>query len=155
MRAIRAWLPVVACAAAIFTFSGDEFSAANTSRILGPLLRWLFPDLTPATMAAVHMAVRKGAHLTEYALLGLLAFRALQLTLAISTPRAALLGLALVFAVSATDELRQSFIPSRTGAIADVVIDLTGGALGVCLLILVHRAAGVGPPPAPAPGPRS
>lgn len=154
-RAVRAWLAVAVCAAAIFVFSGDEFSAANTSRILGPLLRWLFPDLAPATMATLHMAVRKAAHLTEYGLLGLLAVRALRLTLAISTPRAALLGLAVVLAVSATDEFHQSFLPSRTGAITDVGIDLTGGALGVCLLILAHRAAGVGPPPAPAPGRRS
>jgi VanZ family protein len=150
---LRAWLAVAACTTVIFVFSGDEFSAANTSRILEPILRWLFPDIAPATMAAIHMAVRKGAHLTEYGLLGLLAARALRLTLAISTARAALLSLALVLAVSATDEFHQSFLPSRTGVISDVGIDLTGGALGVWLLILAHRAAGVGPPAA-VPGRR-
>jgi VanZ family protein len=155
VRARRAWLAVAACAGAIFVFSGDDFSAANTSRILGPLLRWLFPDLAPDAMATLHMAVRKAAHLTEYGLLGLLAFRALRLSLAISNARAALLGLGLVLLVSATDELRQSFIASRTGTIRDVCIDLVGGALGVGLLVLLHRAAGVGPPPAPAPGPRA
>jgi len=153
-RAWRAWLAVAACAGVIVFFSGDEFSAANTSRILEPLLRWLFPDLAPDAMATLHMAVRKTAHLTEYGLLGLLAFRALGLSLAISNARAALLGLGIVFLVSATDEFRQSFIASRTGTIRDVGIDLAGGALGVGLLVLLHRAAGVGPPPEPAPGPR-
>jgi len=153
-RAWRAWLAVAACASMILVFSGDQFSAANTSRILEPILRWLFPGLAPETMAALHFAVRKTAHLTEYGLLGLLAFRALRLSLAISPVRAALLGLGLVLAVSATDEFRQSFIASRTGTLRDVGIDLVGGALGVCLLVLVHRAAGIGPPPAPAPGRR-
>jgi VanZ family protein len=141
---------VAGCAVAILVFSGDDFSAANTSRILGPILRWLFPDLAPATMATLHFWVRKGAHLSEYGLLGFLAFRALRLSLAIPSSRAALLGLGIVLLVSGTDELRQSSLASRTGSLRDVGIDLAGGALGVLVLVLLHRAAGIGPPPAPA-----
>jgi VanZ family protein len=145
-RVLRAWLAVAACIAMILAFSGEDFSAGSTSRIIGPLLRWLFPQLDPATLHAVHAFVRKGAHLTEYALLGLLGFRALRLSLAVSLARTALLGIALVLAVAAADELRQSFLPTRTGSLADVAIDLFGGALGVCLLVAAHRAAGIGPP---------
>jgi len=90
-RARRAWLAVAACATLILLFSGDEFSAGATSRVFGPLLRWLFPDLDAASFHVLHLWVRKLAHLTEYALLGLLAFRALRLSLAISLPRTALL----------------------------------------------------------------
>ncbi len=144
--ALRAWLAVAACIAVILAFSGDEFSAASTSRILGPLLRWLFQEIRPATLYAIHLWVRKGAHVTEYAVLGLLAFRAFRLSLAISLPRTALLGLLVVLAVSATDELRQSFLASRTGSILDVGFDLAGGALGVCLVVAAHRVAGIGAP---------
>jgi VanZ family protein len=144
--ALRAWLAVAACIAVILAFSGDEFSAGSTSRILGPLLGWLFPEIRPATLHAIHLAVRKAAHVTEYAVLGLLAFRALRLSLAVSLPRTALLGLAIVLAVSATDELRQSFLATRTGSIFDVGFDLAGGALGVCLVVVAHRAAGIGAP---------
>lgn len=146
----RAWLAVAACAAVILIFSSDEFSAGSTSRFFGPLLHWLFPDLAGAKLLAVHFWIRKSAHLTEYAVLGLLAFRALRLSLALSLPRTALLGLLIVLGVAATDELRQSFIPSRTSSIVDVGIDLAGGALGVCLIIALHRAAGVGTPAAQA-----
>jgi VanZ family protein len=145
-RTLRAWLAVAACIGVILAFSGEEFSAGTTSRIIGPLLHWLFPHLDPATLYALHGFVRKGAHVTEYALLGLLAFRALRLSLAISLARTALLGITLVLAVAATDELRQSFLPSRTGSLVDVLIDLSGGALGVCLIVAAHRAAGIGPP---------
>ncbi len=145
-RALRAWLAVAACVGVILAFSGDDFSAQSTSRILGPLLRWLFPDLHHATLHAIHLWVRKAAHVTEYAALGLLAFRALRLSLAITLPRSALLGLGVVLAVAAADELRQSFLASRTGSIADVGFDLAGGALGVCLVVAAHRAAGIGAP---------
>ena len=150
-RVRRAWLAVAACTTVILVFSGDDFSAGSTSRILGPLLRWIFPGLDAASFQLLHMWVRKLAHLTEYAVLGLLAFRALRLSLAISLPRTALLGLALVLGVAASDELRQSFIASRTSSLIDVGIDLAGGALGVCLIIALHRAAGIGAPGAEAP----
>lgn len=145
-RALRAWLAVAACVGVILAFSGDDFSAQSTSRILGPLLRWLFPELPGATLHAIHVFVRKAAHVTEYAVLGLLAVRALRLSLAISPARCALLGLGVVLAVAATDELRQSYLASRTGSIADVGFDLAGGALGVGLIVAVHRAAGIGGP---------
>jgi VanZ family protein len=150
---LRAWLAVAACVALILLFSGDEFSAGSTSRIFGPLLRWLLPDAAPATLLGIHLWVRKTAHLVEYALLGVLAFRALRLTLDVSLPRTALLGLVVVLSVAATDELRQSLLASRTGSLVDVGIDLAGGALGVCLIIALHRAAGIGPPTSEAPRP--
>jgi VanZ family protein len=145
-RALRAWLAVAACIGAIIVFSGDEFSARSTSRIIGPILHWLFPDLPAATRQAIHHWARKGAHVTEYAVLGLLVFRALRFTLAISLLRCALLALAVVLTVSASDEFRQAFITSRTSSIADIGLDLLGGALGVCLLVAAHRAAGIGTP---------
>lgn len=146
--AVAAWLAVAACIVAILVFSGDEFSARSTSRILAPILRWLFPDLDAAAFHALHMGARKAAHVTEYALLGLLALRALRLSLAVSLARAAGLGLGLVLAVAATDEFRQSMLHSRTGSLADVGFDLAGGVLGVGLLVAAHRALGI---PAPRP----
>lgn len=151
-KELRAWLAVAACVGVIFVFSGDEFSAGATSRILGPLLHWLFPDLDPTSLHTLHIWVRKTAHVVEYAALGLLAFHALRVSLAVSLPRTGLLGLVVVLAVAATDELRQSFLPTRTGSIVDVGIDLAGGALGVCLLVALHRVAGIGAPRPEAPG---
>ena len=149
--AVRPWLAVAACIGVILLFSSDEFSAGSTSRIIGPLLRWLFPDLSPVALHALHGWVRKTAHVLEYAALGLLALRALRLSLAASLAHVSLGSLAIVLAVAATDELRQSFIASRTGSIVDVGIDLAGGALGVCLLVALHRIAGVGAPGSEAP----
>jgi len=141
-----AWLAVAACIAAILLFSGEEFAARNTSGILAAILRWIFPQIGADDLQRAHLLVRKGAHLSEYGVLGLLAFRALWLSLASPAPKLALMALALVLGVAATDELRQSFLPSRTGALADVALDALGGAIGLGAVLAAQRAAGVAAP---------
>lgn len=146
-RMLAAWLLVLLWVATILTLSADTFGAPNTSRYLTPLLRWLFPDITGNQIYRVHVLVRKSAHLTEYAVLGLLAFRALRLSLDVSAIRLVLLTLLLVLSVAGLDELRQATLSTnRTGSVTDVAIDFTGGAVGVLLIVALHRRLGVGPP---------
>ena len=129
--------PVVAWACFVLFASSSNFSASNTSRIIRPLLVWLFPDITEETLASVHFLVRKAAHLSEYALLALLAARAFR-----TSGRDALRRLwwlaafALVACVSLTDEYHQSFVPSRTGTIYDSLLDMTGGAVALACAAL-------------------
>jgi VanZ family protein len=51
-----------------------------------------------------------------------------------------------VLSVAGIDELRQATLASRTGSLADVALDLTGGAIGVLLIVALHRWLGVGAP---------
>ena len=134
--------------AAIWIFSGESFSAASTSRFITPFLRWLDPDISYQAILRTRFYIRKAAHLTEYAVLAVLAFRALRLSLAVSTLRVIGLAMGVVVAVAALDELRQSFLATRTGSLADVAINFTGGTLGVGLIVVLHRWLGIG---APAP----
>jgi VanZ family protein len=134
----RYWLPVVIWMAVIFSASGDHQSFQRSSRIIGPLVHWLFPNISEARLNAVVTAVRKGAHVTEYAILGLLLWRALRKP-ARSDPRpwswrAAGGGVGLVALYAASDEIHQTFVPSRQGSVWDVLIDTTGAVLGLLLL---------------------
>src|SRR5258706_6346953 len=61
-------------AALIFIGSGDVLSAAHTS-IVVRVARWLFPQASEFTLATILFLVRKGGHLTEYAILAWLAAR--------------------------------------------------------------------------------
>ena len=136
-RTISRYLPLILWMAFISFASTGNFSAGNTSRIIGPLVLWLFPNTTPETLLAIHGITRKLAHLTEYALLAILAARAFR-----GSPRAALrarwflASLALVVVYALIDEYHQSFVPSRTGTIYDSLIDITGG---LAALIIVRR----------------
>src|SRR3982751_2634027 len=77
-RFVRYWMPVIVWMALIFIGSTDVLSAAHTSRFLVPFLRWLDPEISLAALAAIQLAIRKLGHLTEYAILAMLLWRALR-----------------------------------------------------------------------------
>jgi VanZ family protein len=126
--------------AVMFCGSTDLLSAEHTSRFLTPILRWLKPNISAATVAQVHFLVRKAAHLAEYAILTGLLFRALSGLMRGFWVRASVaLVPALIFALA--DEFHQSFVASRTSSLGDVFIDFGGALLGVGILALIRRPA--------------
>ncbi len=52
------WLPVLAWMALIFTASSDTRSYEHSSRLVEPLLRWLFPHMSEAHVHAIHELLR-------------------------------------------------------------------------------------------------
>jgi VanZ family protein len=137
---LRYWGPVLVWFALIFTASADTKSAQHSSFFFAPLMRWLFPHLPPDTLDECHHLFRKCCHLAEYAILGALFWRAIRQPVK-GDPRPwnwaeAGLSLSGVFAYAATDEFHQIFVPTRTPAVTDVMIDTCGGALSLLLLWL-------------------
>jgi VanZ family protein len=109
-RLSTVWLPVVIWAAVIFTLS----SIPSLSTGLGT---W-------------DTILRKGAHLTEYAVLGGLLYRALG-----REP----LALAMGIAYAATDELHQYFVRGRHASPVDVAIDAVGVAIGMLVWLRLRE----------------
>jgi VanZ family protein len=134
-----AWLWVVVWIAVVQTFATDSFSASETSNIIGPLLRWLFPDAEATWIANVHFAIRKVSHFVVYAILALLALHALRLAFDRSPAWLAAASLALTLVVASIDEGRQIAARSRTGALSDVVLDMSGAASALLLVGAVRR----------------
>ena len=134
--------PLLLWIAFISFASTSEFSAANTSQLVRPLLLWLFPNLSEARLAAAHFLTRKAAHFTEYALLAFLARRAF-----ITSSHALIqrywfqLGLLMVVIYALLDEFHQSFLPSRTASIYDSALDVAGGVTILLIFKLYGRGA--------------
>src|SRR5947209_6961755 len=129
--------PLVVWLAFIFYASTGALSATNTSRIIEPLLRWLFPNITEAQLLGAHFVIRKLAHFTEYAVLALLAARAfLSSTKDLLHRRWLISALALVAVYALLDEYHQAFVPTRTASIYDSMIDTAGGATALVALAL-------------------
>ena len=129
--------------ALIFSASGDTHSYVHSSRLLAPLLHWLFPQMPEAWVDAVVGFARKWAHLTEYAVLALLLWRALRQPVK-NDPRPwswreARLALLTVALYGASDEFHQLFVATRDAAVHDVFIDTVGGAAGLLTLRLFGR----------------
>jgi VanZ family protein len=140
---IRYWLPALVWMGMIFAGSSDQGSFPRSSRIIGPILRWLFPHLSDEIIHATVVTVRKFAHLGEYAVLAVLLSHALR------KPRwgearpwdwsQAGRALALTALYAASDEFHQLFVPSRGASVWDVMLDTVGGAVGlVCLWAVVR-----------------
>jgi VanZ family protein len=109
-RFATVWLPVFAWAAVIFAFSS-------------------IPSLSSG-LGVWDTVLRKCAHITEYAVLGALLYRALG--------REAL-ALAIGIAYAATDELHQHFVRGRHTSPIDVAIDAVGVALGMLVWLRVRQ----------------
>jgi VanZ family protein len=134
-----AWFWVAAWIALVQIFATDSFSASETSNIVGPLLRWLFPDAEATWIANVHFAIRKASHFVVYAILALLALHALRLAFDRSPAWLAAASLALALVIASIDEGRQIAARSRTGALSDVVLDMSGAASALLLAGVVRR----------------
>jgi VanZ family protein len=140
---IKFWLPVLIWMALIFSASSDSHSYDHSSRLIAPLLHWLFPQMPATRVDAIVYFVRKCAHLTEYAVLALLLWRAVRRPVK-NDPRPwiwpeAGLALAIVFLYAASDEFHQIFVPTRTAQVSDVFIDTAGGAASLLALWMIGR----------------
>jgi VanZ family protein len=122
------WWPALLWAAAIWVLSTGIFGDAHTSRLFLPLLHWLFPAATQATLLHAHHLIRKSAHITEYFIFSLLMSRAIRLGHPGHRWRWSLVAIALLAGYATLDEYHQSFVPGRTPAGRDVLLDVVGGA---------------------------
>lgn len=96
-----------------------------------------------AQVKEFHLVIRKCGHLTEYAVLALLLWRAVRRPVKNDPspwiwPEAGL-ALAIVFLYGASDEFHQIFVPTRTAQVSDVFIDTAGGAASLLALWMIGR----------------
>lgn len=101
-----------------------------------PILHWLFPHASQAALAQMHYGVRKCAHFTEYFILSLLILRGIRAGRHETRLAWALAAIGVVAGYAALDELHQRFVPGRTPAVRDVLIDTTGGATAQAIAAL-------------------
>jgi VanZ family protein len=134
---LKYWLPVLVWMALIFSASSDSHSYEHSRGLFEPFLRWLFPQISQDNIGRIHHGIRKCGHLTEYAILALLLWRALNQSKNKLSPWSwpkVLGALLIVFLYAASDEFHQSFVPTRTPLFSDVLIDTAGGAIGLLAL---------------------
>lgn len=138
---MKAWLPALAWMALIFLFSHDSQSGEHSGlmmRLVEQALSLLGHRPEPGLLEAIHLGLRKLAHMVEFGVLYLLFRRA--------GPRP---GRAFLLTVlyAAFDEIHQCFVESRVGSLLDVGVDAMGAAL-----VLLWERRGRGDRPDVEPG---
>jgi VanZ family protein len=137
---LKYWLPPLLWAGLVSIFSGDGFSSANTSPLFLPLFEWLLPHATPERIQSFHYLIRKLGHFTEFFVLAMLLYRALRGGHGMLWQwRVASWTLSLVLLYAVADEVHQRFVPSRSGAWSDSLLDFFGGCCAVALLYVRYR----------------
>ena len=140
-RLLKTWIAAILWLIVIGLESTNFASSHNTSRILYPLLHFLF-KMDYAHFEHWHFFIRKGGHVFGYGLLCLLLFRAIRESLPVIgraswTLRWAGLAVLGTAIVASLDEWHQSYIPSRTGRWQDVVLDTCAG-IAVQILLAIY-----------------
>ena len=117
------WLPTIAWLIALFVLSTSAFSAANTSKVIVPILHFLFPWVSEPTIVVLHGLIRKAAHFTNYGIL---------FWILIHGPMAGrpYTALALCVCYAFLDEGHQILVPGRTPSLYDVALDSSGALFG-------------------------
>jgi VanZ family protein len=121
----------------VFGASTSLGAPHNTSYFIRPLLFWLDPRMSEETFEHWHFIIRKTAHFVEYAVLGLLAWRAVYKDPAFqsfSEGRQFRFALLLAALYASTDEFHQKFVPEREAAVRDVMLDTSGAGAGLLVL---------------------
>lgn len=138
-RLLSAWLPPLLCACLIFFFSSQTGAESGhlSGRITRLILHFLYPAFselpleTQSTwLETIGLIIRKGAHFTEFALLGFFIRRLLHFY---SLNRPLFLSWLLSTLYACTDEIHQLSVGGRSGMWQDVLIDSAGALFGVFL----------------------
>lgn len=129
-------------AALIYWFS-DQTATASSEDSEG--LIWSVLNMIPyfahmtysakmEILDSIHTLVRKTAHFSIYASLGICVFNYIT-TYVSARKKALLLSVGICFLYACTDEIHQLFVEGRSGEVLDVFIDTCGATAGICLVI--------------------
>ncbi len=152
IKAVRVllWAAVIVLMAVIFSFSAqpaDESSATSSPfvdlymRLVHPEADSLSPEEQFELRESASFIVRKTAHFTIYALLGLMSAAAVTATFSGSGGRRLWLPFLIGALYAVSDEFHQSFVPGRSCELRDMAVDSAGVLLGVLLLASAVRLA--------------
>jgi len=131
--------------AVIFSFSLQlgEVSGDISGSFLRKVLEWFAPgvfeklETMPQEQLDIwHMILRKCAHFTEFAVLGVLSSLTLLQT---KVSHRVLIAMMFCLAVASLDETLQLFVDGRAGRIVDVMIDGAGALSGIGLVGFLCR----------------
>ena len=135
-RQLRVYWVVAAVLWTLFIWSNSMQTAVQSGAQSGGFIELIRPFLewTPIPEAYWEFLVRKAAHMTEFAVLAGCWSGGLMIPER-DIRRAAIMAMTMSVLTAAVDETIQLFVPGRAGMIRDVLIDSTGAAIAILILM--------------------
>lgn len=134
--------------AVIFSFSlqPGDVSGNISGSFLRKVLEWFAPGvfeqletMPQEQLEFWHMILRKCAHFTEFAVLGVLSSLTLLQTKVL---RRGLSAVAFCLVIASMDETLQLFVDGRAGRVLDVIIDGAGALIGIGVVFIFALVSG-------------
>ncbi|MCI8719122.1 MAG: VanZ family protein [Lachnospiraceae bacterium] len=142
-KKIILWILIIFWMLLIFIFSSQNSEdSSNLSRgFLRNFILWFLPEnIDENTVDFLEHILRKCAHMTEYAVLGILISIQLRLYHVFEAEwKKIWAAIFLVMLYAATDEFHQLFVGGRSGQVTDVLIDTCGGMAGAFIIYLIYK----------------
>ena len=137
-RVIISWTLLIGWMLFIFCMSTQpaEVSTKQSDLVI-KLFSAIGIDLNTHLGSLASFIVRKAAHFTEYFILYY--FAILVCKNYVDIKRARIYSLFIVLGYAITDEIHQYFIPGRSMAIRDVIIDFSGGVFGFIINWVIYK----------------
>jgi VanZ family protein len=132
------WFLVIAWMVIIFIFSNQPGDVSDeNSKFVMYIFNLIGLDLNSFFGDLANFVVRKGAHFTEYFILYMLLYSALKENF--NFKKVLIFSIIAVFLYACSDEYHQSFVPGRGPSFRDVLVDTSGGMLGVIVTYVNTR----------------
>lgn len=139
------WGLASAWALVIFYFSAQ--TGGTSSGLSGKIIRMIYTIIMPrfelldmaqqlVYIESLQLIVRKTAHFSVYAVLGILVVSAI-FTHKLAPRKSTSSALTICFLYACSDELHQVFVPGRAGVFTDVLIDTAGAFVGIMFMHLI------------------
>lgn len=137
-KKIMSWVILIIWMIVIFLMSHQpgEVSSSQSDLVL-KFFSLIGIELNDYLGELATLVIRKAAHFSEYMILFLLAYNVTKNY--INERKKRLFLIVFVFLYACTDEIHQYFIPGRTMAFKDVLIDTSGGVLGYIIISVVEK----------------
>lgn len=132
------WILVIGWMLLIFIFSSQAGEVSNeNNKFVIYIFNLLGLDLNSIFGTLSDFIVRKAAHFTEYFILYILLYRAIN-TKKNASIKVFIGVLLIVFLYACSDELHQAFVPGRGPAFRDVLVDTCGGLTAFLIIYIRH-----------------
>ena len=140
---LKTWIATILWLGLILAESTNYGSAENTGRLLYPVLHFLL-GVSPVQFPEWQHIIRKTGHFVGYFTLSWLLFRSWRATFPLPsvtwTIQWARISFFMTALVASLDEWHQSYLPSRTGTLYDVLLDSTAALVAQILLFAILRS---------------
>lgn len=147
-KKILYWIPTLLCMIIIFSFSSEnsEVSSGTSGNVSRFILEIFYKDFKELSLVeqsemieSIQLYVRKTAHFSIYALLGMCTQFGTLSNKELSRQKNVFTSLLICLLYASSDEIHQLFISGRSGQVTDVILDFVGSIFGTIVFLIVLK----------------